>query len=126
LSADPPANGFLQEFVSPIGVKRAAIVLDAADPGQLEAFENVYAGASGVANVHGSVSILQGGLFHSVDFKSNAYGIGDLPWLESFRVWSSRHYWLIPLLIIPCGLLFAVWIGRWLEDRARFRLMGGA
>ena len=123
LSADPAPDGFVEELASPLYSGRTAVVLGIPGPKEgLNAFETALAGGAGIEQIQGSLSLLQGNRFHSFDFNSRAYTLGDLPWYAYLRFWLARHYLLIPVILLALAFLLSTRIGVWLEERARFRV----
>jgi cellulose synthase (UDP-forming) len=121
-SADPGPDGFLSEFSSPVGEDRTAVAIRALDISKLEPLNDVLAGEATVARVYGSLSLLQGGQFHSFVLERGSSGQGKLPLVEQIHLWIAARYWILPVFLLAIAFLLAFWVNGWLEERARFRL----
>jgi hypothetical protein len=121
-SADPGPDGFLSEFPSPLSSDHTALAIRTVDITKLEPLEDAFAGQATIAQVYGSLTLLQGGQFHSFFLEPNYQGQGQLGPVERLHQWIVSYYWTIPLFLFLIAALLASSVNRWLEERARFRL----
>jgi hypothetical protein len=84
--------------------------------------EDSFAKEAGITKVYGTLSVLQGGLFHSFTTATRIYGSGNLHWAERCRLWIKRNYWALPILVVLVILIMSSRIAAWLEERALLRL----
>ncbi len=120
--ADPGPDGFVSEFASPLGQDHTAVAIRTVDISKLEPLEDVFAGEATVAQVYGSLSLIQGGQFHSFVIEQKSYGQGQLGWLDQTHLWVASYYWLLPLFLLVVAGFLSFRVNDWLEERARYRL----
>ena len=66
------------------------------------------------------------GDFESLYLRRDEYQIGTLPRYQALNIWFVNRIYLLPLWIIVCCVLPALWVLPQIEKRIRVRLEGGA
>jgi cellulose synthase (UDP-forming) len=126
VGADPGPDGFLSEFASPVSPDHTALAIRATDVTKLEPLEDVFAGEPTIAQVYGSLTLIQGGQFHSFVLDSNRYGQGVLGPVKLLHQWLSENYGILPVFLFIIVMLLSRRLERWLEEHAAFRLHAGS
>jgi hypothetical protein len=124
LSSDPPPDGFISEFVSPVSGRHTAVAIHVSQEAELPAMEKVFGGVQSLARVYGNISFLQGGQFYSFSLKSKSFSMGTLPWDEHLHLWLQQHYYMLPVFLMLIAAVLAIRMNKWLDERAQLRLQG--
>jgi hypothetical protein len=72
--------------------------------------------------IYGSISVFYNGRFESLYLRRADYQIGTLPQYQALNIWFVNKIYLLPVWVIICCLLPAIWVLPQIERRVRLRL----
>jgi cellulose synthase (UDP-forming) len=122
LSANAHPDAVVEAFGSPVESGRSVVAFITSRPRDLEPLVTILAGSVNTADAYGTVSVLEGGRFHSFHLTSGAYHSIDPSWREEIHYWILRYFWLLPVLIVLSAIPLAAQLRSWVENRAGIRL----
>ena len=120
LRTEIQADAVIQGLRSPLDGSRSAVVLSLRDRNN-NSFAHMFLPGSTAGPVYGTVSVAQNGSFHSFDL-GQSYETGSLNLRDAVAFWAYTYLWAVPVLIMLGAALWAAWLYRWLETKARRRL----
>lgn len=109
-------------FESPLKAERSVIVLSPEDRDNVLALETIFLPGRRSGNVYGTVSVSQGGVFHSYHVGRTIYRVGQMKWYSQISFWMVQFYWLVPVIALLCMVVVAKWLYYAVEALALRRL----
>ena len=120
LRSEIQADAVIQGLRSPLDGSRSVVVLSLRDRNN-NSFAPMFLPGNTAGPVYGTVSVVQNGSFHSFDL-GQSYETGKLNLRDAVAFWANTYLWAVPVLIVLGAALWAAWLYRWLEKKARRRL----
>jgi cellulose synthase (UDP-forming) len=118
---NPPA-ALIQEIESPSSPDRSLVLIVLRSDEIQDAFSNAFLDKSLSSDVKGAVSLLQAGKFESYAMNGATYQTGAISWFALMRLWLTRYFLLLLVVVTVLNLVVASWIREWLSRRAQDRL----
>jgi cellulose synthase (UDP-forming) len=122
LANDSKVDAIVQGFASPLHEGRTVVAFTSMPAKSFASLAEDWATVADASKMHGTVSLFNGGRFHSFTVESDRYHMGELARWAAMQYWGRHYYWLSPIAIFACLWLFTLFCDRWLEKRASDRL----
>jgi cellulose synthase (UDP-forming) len=123
LSSAP--STLIEAVESPTHPGRSVVVISLENEGAGSALASAFLRASDSAEIHGSLSILNGSRFSSFQLVRRYYHVGYLPVTARVRFWFQKLPWLGVAFMFAAGGLMTPWVKARLDRRAEARLRLG-
>jgi cellulose synthase (UDP-forming) len=124
-SLDSAPGAVFEAIESPTHPGRSIVVVDLQGEDEGSALAAAFLRVSDSAEIHGSLSILNGDKFSSFQIVDHYYHLGSLPVAARVRFWFQKLPWLGVAFIFLIGLLMTPWVKIRLDRRAEARLRVG-
>jgi cellulose synthase (UDP-forming) len=122
LANDSKVDAIVQGFASPVHEGRTVVAFTSMPTKSFASLAEDWATVANASRMHGTVSLFNGGRFHSFTVESDRYHMGGLARWAAMQYWGRHYYWLSPIAIFACLWLLTLFCDRWLEERASARL----
>ncbi len=123
----PPNDGnqpaaLIEEIESPTSPDRSLVLISLRSDESPDAFSNAFLDKSLSSDITGAVSLLQAGRFQSYAMNGATYKTGAISWFALMRLWLTRYFLLLLVVVTALNLVLASWVRDWLSRRAKDRL----
>ena len=118
---DVPA-ALIEEIRSPASPDHSFVIIALRSDETSEAFSNVFLDGSQSHDLTNSVGLLRRGKFESYSLNGQYYSVGNISWFAITRLWLTRYFLLLLLVVTALSLVLAAWTRQWLSQRAHERL----
>src|SRR5215469_12441118 len=122
LTARPPLDVLVEGLVSPFRPDRSVLAVVPRGSGSATAIAAMFTPALEKGPIYGGVAVAENGRFRSFLVGDFAYHAGHLDRFQQIEVFLLEHYFFIPVLIVPLGLIIAAWLRATTERVAARRL----
>ncbi len=124
---DPPMMegmpaAVVEGMQSPLAPGRSMVVIALRDKASEASFSDAFDRRSQSSDMAGSVSLLDGDHFASYDAQTAGYHIGTISNYTLMRIWLTRYFILLVVVVMLLSLLLAKWVREYLRNRAEERV----
>jgi cellulose synthase (UDP-forming) len=116
-------NAMVEEIASPAAPNRSIVLISLRQDSTADNFAAVFLDRSQSRDITGSVSLLRGAKFNSYSLGGPVYHVGDITQYTVMRIWLTKHYLLLLVVVTFLSLLAGWWGYGWLRWHAQERLM---
>jgi cellulose synthase (UDP-forming) len=115
-------DALIEEIASPASPERSIVLVELKQDSSAETFADVFLDRSQTGDMAGAVSLLHNAQFESYAMGGATYHIGYISWYALMRLWLTRHFLLLLLVVTLLAFLASWWTYGCLARRARERL----
>ncbi|WP_263358881.1 UDP-forming cellulose synthase catalytic subunit [Acidicapsa ligni] len=119
---DGVPDAVVQGIESPYAAGHSMIVIALRDDSSEEGFVTALLKRSQSSDMSHTVSMLTGTRFVSYAVATPGYHIGDISAYTEMRIWLTKYFWLLVVIVTLCSLILARWTNEYLKERAVLRL----
>jgi hypothetical protein len=112
----------VEEIQSPASPGRSIVLVSLRQSSSADEFAGVFLDRSQSTDMNGSVTLMRNAQFVSYAMGGPVYRVGDITWYAVMRIWLTRHYLLLLIVVTLLSLLAAFWGYGWLSWHAQERL----
>ncbi len=117
-----PLAALIEEIESPSSPDRSLVLIALSSDEIPAAFSNAFLDKTLSNGLTGAVSLLRAGKFESYAMNGATYQTGAISWFALMRLWLTRYFLLLLVVVTGLNLVVASWIREWLSRRAQDRL----
>lgn len=126
----PPDDGsfadvLLQEARSPVSADRSIVTIALRQPSNGNEFSEALLDPARSSTVAGSLVLVRNSTFSSFDGNTANYHLGEISWFALMRVYATRYFLLLLLVVLALSFLCARFAYGWMAWHARQRLRLG-
>jgi len=122
LAPRPSLDVLVEDFVSPFRPDRSVLAIVPRGSGSSASIAAMFTPALEKGPIYGGVAVAENGRFRSFLVGDFAFHSGHLDRFQQTEVFLLEHYFFIPILIVPLGLIIAAWLRATTERAAARRL----
>jgi cellulose synthase (UDP-forming) len=115
-------DAIIEEIESPASASRSIVLVELKDEMSADQFAAVFLARSQSDEIAQSVSLLRGDRFSSYAMAASEYHVGNISTYSMMRIWLTRYFVFLLLLVTALSLAIATWAYAWLRYHARERL----
>jgi cellulose synthase (UDP-forming) len=121
-NTDGIPDALIEEIESPSSPDRSIVLIALQQNSSVNTFEDVFLERSQSRDISNSVALLRNSKFESYRLNGATYHVGDISWYAMMRIWLTQYFVLLLLVVTSLSFVVALWIRKWLSNRARQRL----
>jgi cellulose synthase (UDP-forming) len=115
-------DAVMEEIQSPVSPDRSFLLILLRQNSSADAFTGAFLDRSQPRNVNGSVSLLRNSKFESYRMDGSGYYVGNISHFALMRIYLTRYFLLLMLLVTLLSFVVARWVHGWLTLASRERL----
>jgi cellulose synthase (UDP-forming) len=115
-------DALVEEIESPVSPGRSIVAISLRQNESADTFASVFLDRSQSQDLTGSVSLLRNTTFESYLLSGDTYRVGDISWYATMRIYFTRYFLLLLLLVTDLSFVLAYYMYDWMRWHARDRL----
>ncbi len=115
-------DALIEEIESPASRDRSFLLIALRSDETSQTFSNIFLDESLSHDLTSTVSLLRSGKFESYAIDGPTYHAGSISGYAMMRLWFTRYFLLLLIVVTVLSLVLASWVRQWLSRRAQLRL----